>query len=267
MEYPPCFNAYNNIEQCQYRQKSQTLQPIRDRALIDCCVAHTKELLFLRYFSSMKNSAYENVSLDKEESPIYSPKLNTAHNKHSSPINSNTHNHLHHHQHLHNRSHSHHYYDTTYSGANDLNNYYNLAPNTAHYNHHQINPVVQSRQQITINEPSQPQRLHSHHAHKLDTISVMQVCTELGILDAPPPMPSSRNYTISSNRNTGQLIKILFPQRRMLKSQFTDTTTGISLSAGSTIRVVGPTASDRKKFTIHHQGHYFDIPHKMTQTP
>jgi len=245
MDYNPCFNTYNNIS---YRQRSQTLQPIRGGTIAE--LSNSKQFMLNKYFTSQMNSVdseranYANVPPDADETLLIRPHQHQPHNPHPRP-----------HQHVHNRSHSQHYYHTMCQ-VNDLNNYYNLS---------NIGTTIipaRSRHPSPINEPPP---MHNH-VTQLDSITIMVVCNELGILDSPPPMPNPRKYSVSGSRECG-LYKIAFPQRRFVKGHFTDPNTGICLTPGSLVSVLGPSKDDRAKFTVCYNDQHIDMPHQLTCHP
>lgn len=241
MDYPPCFNTYNNIN---YRQRSQTLQPIRGDALAEI---PNPNFMIAKYLTSQlpesERANYANVPLEDPEEILFMQQQQPRH-LHSRP-----------HQHVHSRSHSHHYYHTMCQ-ANDLQqaNYYNLSNVGT-----TIIPARSTRHPSPINEP---QPMHNQLA-KLDKITLMQVCAELGNIDSPPPMPSSRNYTISGSREEG-LYKITFPQRRYIKGHYLDPITGVSLAPGSIVSVLGPLEGDPSKFTVCYNDQHIDLPNTLT---
>lgn len=249
MDYSPCINTYNNVG---YRQRSQTLQPIRGSALPE--FNDPKQFMLIKYFASQFNPVdseranYANMPTAQEE-PIM-PNQTRHHSHHA--------HHLHHprpnYQHVHSRSHSRHYYQPMCQ-VNDLNGYYNLS---------NIGTTIKPARSRLPSPVNEPPPIHSRVA-QLDSITVMQVCVELGnLVDSPPPLPSSRHYTISDSRQCG-LFKIKFPQRRYIKGQFTDHVTGTSLPPGSIVSVLGPSKEDRSKFTICYNEQHIDIPHQLTQ--
>lgn len=223
----PCFNTYNNIN---YRQKSQTLQP------------YEKQFLINKYFASQmaQIANYANVPVDREEPPM----MHQRGHSHSRS----------HHHHIHNRSHSQHYYHTMYP-ANDLNNYYNIS---------NIGPAIitpRSRHS-PINEPPPP----IHNPAQLDCITLMQIWNELGNnIDCPPPMPPSRNYSISNAREG--LFKVMFPHSRMMKADYNDPTSRTFIKSGDIVSVLGPSKVDRAKFTVCYKDRHVDLPHQLTQPP
>lgn len=161
-----------------------------------------------------------------------------------------------HHNHMHHRSQSQHYYHTMGGQANESNhhnNYYNLS--------NMGTTVVTARARHTspINGPPP---LHNRVA-PLDTITVMQVCNELGYhLDSAPRMPPPRNYSISKDRRS----KIAFPQQRYVKTQFTDPITNVTLQPDAPITVLGPSKDDRSKFEVCYNNYHLDMPHQWTAT-
>lgn len=241
----PCFNTYNNTNNINYRQRSQTLQPIRGDALSELTNAN---FMISKYFNSQlaqeaDRANYANVPLKDPEEQLFMQQQ--PHHLHTRP----------HHQHVHSRSHSHHYYHTMCQ-SNDVHqsNYYNLSNFGT-----TIIPARSTRHPSPINEP---QPMHNQVA-PLDNITFMQVCAELGNIDSPPPMPSSRNYTISGTREGG-LYKITFPQRRYIKGHYSDPITGVSLTPGSIVSVLGPSKEDRGKFTVCYNDKHIDMPHLLT---
>lgn len=247
MEHPLYFNTNQNIN---YRQRSQTLQPIRR-----CDWFDSKKFMIEKYFTSMKEpdpAKYANVPMKQDESQPFMD-LNYQHR------------HVMHHLQarpphaLHSRSNSRHYYHARCQ-VNDPNNYYNLS---------NIGTIIPRS-----SHPS-PHQLHEHpppnHNHaQFDSLTIMQVCNEFGNLDSPPPMPPPRNYTVTRVQD-GSLFKVMLPHRRTTKFQYTDHTTGTSIPPDSTISVLAPSRDDRSKFSICVciDGHYrhIDMPHQLTQAP
>lgn len=230
MDYP--FNLYNNVS---YRQRSQTMQPTRGSDLGE--LTYSKQAQVHKYLHSQMDS-------------IDSGRANYANVLHPSRP----------HQHVHTRSQSQHYYHTMCPSANDFNNYYNISnvPGGT------TNIPTRSRHPSPIIEPP---TIHNHIVHHIDSITIMQVCNELGYLDSPPAMPSSRNYTISASKECGLLYKIPFPQRRFTRGQFTHPFTGMSVAPNSLVTVLGPSKEDRSKFTVCYNDQHIDIPHQLTHVP
>lgn len=131
-----------------------------------------------------------------------------------------------------------------------------------HQQHHHNNTATSRHHTHQQQHAAQP----PHLPHKVDMIAVMQVCTELGYLDTQPPTPSARNYTVSSTRD-GRLFKVNYPQRRILKSPFTDRSTGLCLPRGSPLFVKGPSKEDRSKLSAYYNEHQLDIPFVQTHLP
>lgn len=169
---------------------------------------------------------------------------------------------------LHHRSQSQHYYQpNTLCQVNDFNNYYNISNFggtiiPARSRHPSpINGIVDHQSPIVPPPPSMQQLTHN-----MNNIDMMQVFNELGCLDAAPPLPEPRNYTISRTRNS--LYKVALPQRRLIKGQYTDILTGISLTPGTAVSVLHPSKEDRSKFTIClNDQHHVDISHHLTHVP
>lgn len=234
MDYPTCFNTYNNVN---YRQRSQTMQPTRGSASGD--LDYAKKFILTKYLESQIDSGdseranYANVPQDSHT--VSRP-----------------------HQHVHTRSLSqHHYYHTM--RHQDFNNYYNISNVPTGTT---IVPA-RSRHPSPINEPP---AMHNHMGH-MDSITLFQICNELFPLDSPPPMPNSRNYTILGSKECCPLYKAPFPQRRFTRGHFTDPQTGISLAPNSPVSVLGPSKEDRSKFTVCYNDQHIDIPHQLTQAP
>lgn len=237
MDFPACFNTYNNIN---YRQKSQTLQPSDKHYLLDKFFAsHMAQV-------GADRANYANVDpIDQEESFLM--------HHHHQPSRHHSHHHTRPHQHVHSRSHSQHYYHTMYQ-VNDLNNYYNIST---------IVPAITRSRRSPINEPPPP--IHNPVAH-LDCITVMQVCNELGNnIDSSPPMPNPRNYSILNTREG--LFKVAFPQTRAMKNNYRDPLTGTVIKSGESVSVLGPSKDDRSKFTVCFNDKHIDLPHQHTLAP
>lgn len=233
---PACFNTYHNIN---YRQRSQTLQHFRGGALEE-----SKRFIMAMYFNSQDpdRAKYANVHHhEQDEQP-----LSDAHLLHQ-PIP------RHHNQYAHSRSRSQHHYHTMCQ-ANDPTNYYNLS------NFEQTIIPAQSKHVSPINEP-----LNMHNTvAPLDSIRVMQVCTELGYdLDSNPKIPPSRNYTISVSR--GCAFKSPFPQRRFVKELYTDPVSGQTLTPDTLVTILGVSKRDRSKFGACFNDQHVEIPHRLTQ--
>lgn len=188
---PPCFNIHNNLAYCQ---RSQTLQPIRASAFTD--LPSTKLFLLDKYLASQLNpteqdrASYANVPHEPKENFLAHKQINSSHSHHQ-------------HQRLHSRSHSQYHYNMCQ--VNDPNNYYNLS-NT-------FIPTRAAHPSPLMHE--QPAQIYNQMA-KLDDLAIMQVCSELGCLDSPPPIPGGRNYTISGSGERG-LFKIMLPSSRSQK--------------------------------------------------
>lgn len=251
MDHPHCFNTNQNVD---YRQRSQTLQPIRGRDRFDMKDQRNFHInkCFLSLHEADRAKQYANVPMNHDESHILHPPMVDSIGGYKQ------HQHLHllsNPSALHSRSQSQHHYHTM---CQDLNNYYNLT---------NIRPVVpNSRGQSPIHEPP-PQ---AHNYAQLDSITIMQVCNEFGNLDSPPPTPAPRNYTISRNQD-GSLAKVMLPHKRWTKFTYTDHIAGASLPPGSPISILAASKEDRSKFSscicLDGVYKYIDIPHHLTQPP
>lgn len=156
--------------------------------------------------------------------------------------------------------------------ANDYNNYYNLSnigttiiPARSR-RHSPINEAVASSMHRTMIA----NRQNPHHGQmpQMTPLTLMQVCEEkYGNVDAPPPMPASRNYTISCCRNSRALYKLSFPQQRLVRGHFTDPVTRVSIKPNSQVTVIGPSQEDRSKFTVCYKDQHVDMPHQLTIAP
>lgn len=248
MNYPPP-NIYNNIS---YPNRSQTMQPrFRGDALNE--LTGPKQFMINKYLVSLmkadsERANYANVQLDRDQTlPMQ--------DRHQ-PSNQ-------HHQHLHTRSRSQNHYHTMCHQVNDPNNYYNLnigsttiIPERARHHSSPMNKAPLAPSSVV------PPPVHNRLA-QFDTITIMQVCNELGNLDTSPPMPSPRNYTISGSKNCC-MYKNPFPQCRYLKGQFTDPITGISIPPRTPVTVLCVSKADRSKFTVCYRDHHIDLPHQLT---
>lgn len=225
-----------------YRQRSQTLQPIRGSSRVGS--THPKNSLLNECFNLELNlidperASYANVPLDPDTNVPLSHMQQAQHN------------------HFHNRSQSQHYYHTMRNN-NDPNNYCNLSNFGLN-----LMPTQSRHPSPILDVPT----IHNHHLPQLDSITILRVCNELGNLDSPPPMPNSRDYSISRSREYG-LCKIKFPQYRFVKSKFTEPGTRKTLAAGNLVTVLGPSKNDRSKFTVSNSIHFLDIPHQLTAPP
>ncbi|XP_061391868.1 myosin-G heavy chain [Musca vetustissima] len=93
---------------------------------------------------------------------------------------------------------------------------------------------------------------------KCDTKIIQQTCSLFGLdLERPPPVPPSRNYTITGNT------KLSFPQTRVMKMNFPeDTITNPpteQLKKGESVNVVGA-SSCRGHLIVEHKGQNFHVP-------
>ncbi|XP_058984129.1 unconventional myosin-Ia isoform X2 [Musca domestica] len=93
---------------------------------------------------------------------------------------------------------------------------------------------------------------------KCDTKIIQQTCSLFGLdLERPPPVPPSRNYTITGNT------KLSFPQSRVMKMNFPeDTITNPpteQLKKGESVNVVGA-SSCRGHLIVEHKGQNFHVP-------
>ena len=101
----------------------------------------------------------------------------------------------------------------------------------------------------------------------MDSMTVMRLGVELGVaIDAAPEMPKSRKYSVSEASN-GQMYKFLFPQTRVVATDFSDPQEDVFIRKGDSVTVLGPSDEDRSKFTICHKEGYVDVPHQYTQRP
>ena len=179
------------------------------------------------------------------------------------PVHNFSHSHSHHHhqpsrishhsrsnhQRVNSQSQSQHLYHTTHG----VNNYYNIS--NVFPQHSPISRTCRS----PINEP-EPIK---HNPENFNCLTVMHVCNEMGNnIDSAPPMPKSRQYTISTFRNA--LFKVAFPQTRTMKVDFLDMRTKTFIKANESITVLHPSKEDRSKFTVCYNNQHFDMPHQHT---
>ncbi|XP_037827654.1 rho GTPase-activating protein gacK-like, partial [Lucilia sericata] len=93
---------------------------------------------------------------------------------------------------------------------------------------------------------------------KCDTKIIQQTCSLFGLdLERPPPVPPSRNYTVTGNT------KLCFPQNRIMKMNFPeDTITNPpteQLKKGESVTVVGASTC-RGHLIVEHKGQNFHVP-------
>lgn len=173
------------------------------------------------------------------------------------------------HSHVHTRTHSlsQHYYHPL-APLDDFVNYYNVSnaiqPTRSHY------PTsINDSPPPLINNNNNHNHHHHHHQNapvfdQLSPIQIMKLCCELGQqVDSPPPVPPSRNYTIMA----GQDLKVMFPQRRVLKTPCSSPLAGVSLAPGSVVTALGPSREDRTKITILIGDQQVDLPYQLTYPP
>lgn len=272
MNYPTCFHVYHSIGN---NRKSQTLQPIRG------CDHYAKFMLSKNY-----NSQIDNIVPDQENYANLGPAEPDSNETLAMTISSN--NQLSHSQRickgpvqLPNRDiHQQHqrqlgepqsilsspsvaanqhntFHCRSLSHLNeDLNNYYNLSPS---------NGRADPRKQP-------PQVARTRH---LKAIEFMQVCNELGVLDSAPPLPPSRQYSISQAHSGFGLYKLEFPHRRYVNQDYVDPVSKTALLRGQLVLALRPSKSNRSKFTVilldNNQSPtkplQFDVPHQITLAP
>ncbi|XP_075149902.1 unconventional myosin-IXb-like dachs isoform X2 [Haematobia irritans] len=93
---------------------------------------------------------------------------------------------------------------------------------------------------------------------KCDTKIIQQTCSLFGLdLERPPPVPPSRNYTITGSN------KLCFPQTRVMKMNFPEDTItnppSEQLKKGESVNVVGA-SSCRGHLIVEHKGQNFHVP-------
>ncbi|XP_013109601.1 unconventional myosin-IXa isoform X2 [Stomoxys calcitrans] len=93
---------------------------------------------------------------------------------------------------------------------------------------------------------------------KCDTKIIQQTCSLFGLdLERPPPVPPSRNYTITGST------KLSFPQTRVMKMNFPEDTItnppSEQLKKGDSVSVVGA-SSCRGHLIVEHKGQKFHVP-------
>lgn len=243
MDLGPCLNTHSNVNR---QRRSHTLHG-------------NMNFIIQKYFASQNALAnaqeigprnYANVPLDSDN--LVTPVLNFSHNHHHHQPSRISHHSRSNHQRVHSQSQSQHLYHTTH-GVNDLNNYYNIC--NIFPQHGPISRPCHS----PINEPQPPM----HNPKNFNCLTVMHVCNEMGTnIDSAPPMPKSRQYTISRTRNA--LFKVAFPQTRTMKVDYQDMRTKTFIKAHEDITVLHPSKEDRSKFTVCYNEQHFDMPHQHT---
>lgn len=257
-----------NFNRCdnQYRHRSKTFQPpsralgpnnTRDQwgPMVD------KSIMLRKYFQTTLSAHAEQAKYAnlRQDSPYYnSHHLSPQHMQHPSGV-------VPHPQFVHNRSqshsHSHHYH--TMSGV-VFPYYCNLQP---------VQPVMEAqRSPPRMHDPAPLVSPPLHARSKMDPMQVMQVQLEIDELpfDLCPTIPKSRDYTVATLPD-GNTYRIKFPQKRRITSEFHDPSINLTVPKDSGVTVLGPSQSDRSKFTViwkccsQSPIVQFDIQHQLTK--
>jgi len=87
---------------------------------------------------------------------------------------------------------------------------------------------------------------------RCDFKTIQQTCSLFGLdLERPPPIPSSRPYTVKGNR------KMTYPQKRIMKHSFPESSSDEKLEEGETVLVIGASPHrghlvvERNNMTLH----------------
>lgn len=246
MHHPFYLNTQHAVT---YRQRSQTMQPIRGRDLPDnnwrnMLVSLDKpaddqvqdkvnyaNISIYDHRSSNKNLEYDKGQLNVLKTTNYQHPQVEAQSKRTSNYhyrNLSINNHQQVGVNYHDRSHSqsqNQYYEAMSQQMNDPNNYYNVSNIGANRcidvpfkNLEQFQSNIQKLNKINGRINGQ-ERSKPGAGTRLDSITLMQLCNQFSSLDSAPTTPPPRCYTISEAQN-GLLYKAKIPQNRYTKGPF-----------------------------------------------
>ncbi|XP_077979493.1 uncharacterized protein LOC144434854 [Glandiceps talaboti] len=92
-----------------------------------------------------------------------------------------------------------------------------------------------------------------------DIKTIQQTCYLYGLdMDSPPPLPSSRSYTVTGNMKMG------FPQTRIMKHNFSENQGQVILRKGETVQVVG-VSPRRGHLMVEYNDSVLHVPYQLTE--
>ncbi|XP_070580651.1 unconventional myosin-X-like isoform X2 [Ptychodera flava] len=118
---------------------------------------------------------------------------------------------------------------------------------------------VQSNRKSPMYQEIERHRKRGQESEACDIKTIQQTCYLYGLdMDNPPPLPSSRPYTVSGNSKMG------FPQTRIMKHNFPEGHGDVVLKKGDTVQVIG-VSPRRGHLMVDYNDNVLHVPYQLTE--